>query len=240
MAKPPKAKKTTAIVQESAAPLQVSSAAGEVMLDLSPETVAIYRRWYTYLSREEALPKRLGLISAVRGEGVTSVALRLAAVLAADLEARVALVECNWWWPGLAAAAHLEPAPALAELVQGQTDSATAARASSLPNLTLFPAGDLPECDRSRTARSAALGEALNALNDQFDHLILDLPAVLAVKDSPVLAGRAEALCLVIRQGLTPMPVVRKALDEIEHLPVRGVILNAARLQMPKLLANLF
>ncbi len=226
--------------QESFAPLKVTTPAGETVVDLSPETAAIYRRWYTYLSREEALPKRFGLISAVRSEGVTNVALNLAAVVAADLGARVALIECNWWWPGLAALAHLEPAPGFSEMVTGKTDTHKASRLTSLPNLTLYPAGQLAESLRSRTARSTGLVDAFSFLDRQYDHLILDLPAILAVKDSPVLAGLTDSLCLVIRQGLTPMPIVKKALDEIEHLCIRGAILNGTRLHIPGLLTSLF
>ncbi len=224
---------------ESAVSLNLTALDGSPIVDLKPETVSIYRRWYTYLSREEPLPKRLGLISAVRGEGVTSVSIGLAAVMAADLEARIALVECNWWASGLAEAVHLPPAPGFSDLILGQASIEEVSRPCSLSNLVFIPSGQLPEVDRSRTARGAALLETLTNLNKEFDFLILDLPAILAVKDSPVLAGLSDALCLVIRQGVTPIPVIKKALDEVEHLHVRGVILNGVNISLPKALTAL-
>ncbi|MCX6054733.1 MAG: CpsD/CapB family tyrosine-protein kinase [Chloroflexi bacterium] len=226
-------------ITESISPLKVTSLSGETIVDLQPEAVSIYRRWYTYISREEPLPKRLGLVSSVRGEGVTSVSLGLASVMASDLEARIALVECNWWWPSLSIIAQLGTGPGFSEFILGKADFKDIAYGCSLPNLTFIPAGQLREIDRSRTTRSAALVEKLNSMSEQFDFLIMDIPAILVVKDSPVLAGLADALCFVIRQGITPMPLIKKALDEIEHLRVRGVILNALKLNIPKSLMNI-
>lgn len=219
---------------EGAPPLRVDNLAGEQIVDLPSGLVAIYRRWYTYLSREEPLPHRLGLASAVREEGVTSIALGLAAVMASDLEQRVAVIESNWWWPGLAATAHLSPEPGLAELVTGKASLTDAARPTSLPNLFLIPAGDMSECDRSRAARGAALVETLARIDATYDQVIIDIPAILAVKDSPILAAKAGGICMVIRQGITPISIVKKALDEIEHLPVRGSILNGMNAKLSK------
>jgi tyrosine-protein kinase Etk/Wzc len=219
---------------EGAPPLRVANLAGEQILDLPSGLVAIYRRWYTYLSREEPLPHRLGLASAVREEGVTSIALGLASVMASDLEQRIAVIESNWWWPGLAAAAHIAEEPGLAELVTGKTTLEEACRGTSLPNLFLIPAGSMSECDRSRAARGAALVDTLQRIDEAFDQIILDIPAVLAVKDSPILAAKAGGICMVIRQGITPISIVQKALDEIEHLPVRGSILNGMNAKLSK------
>ena len=227
-------KKKTSLLDDGALPLRVDSPSGEVILDLSPALVSIYRRWYTYLSREQPLPRRLGLVSAIRGEGLTTISMALAAVMATDLECRIALVECNWWWPGLAAAAHMDPAPGFAEWVGEKSAIEASLRSCSLPNLTFIPAGELSEGDRSRLARGNGMVEALKQLDERFDLIILDIPAILAVKEAPVLARLASDLCLVIRQGITPISEVKKALDEIEHLPLRGVILNGMHTHIAK------
>ena len=44
-------------------------------------------------------PDRVGVISAVSGEGVTFVARSLALVLSHDAARRVCLVDLNWWSP---------------------------------------------------------------------------------------------------------------------------------------------
>src|SRR4030042_2948041 len=49
-------------------------------------------------------PKRVALVSALPGEGVTSVSLGMGAALANDYKVSICLVELNWYSP-----AHLNP-----------------------------------------------------------------------------------------------------------------------------------
>jgi Mrp family chromosome partitioning ATPase len=130
--------------------------------------------------------------------------------------------------------AHLDPGPGLAELVLGHASQTEAFYPTSLPNLTLIPAGEMPVVERSRNARSAALVNTINEFSQNFDMLLLDIPPILVIRDSPVIAGLSDCLCLVIRQGLTPIPIVKTALDEIEHLCIRGVVMNGLKLNIPK------
>lgn len=222
-----------------ASPLRLETTGGKPILDLPPVVVARYRRLHTRLAREEPLPHRLGLMAALREEGVTSVALGLAAVMAHDLEARFCLVELNWWWPGLAAQAQMEPSPGLAEIVAEETTPDEALRPTGMENLWLLPAGATEEAARPRLAQSQALKAALETLDERFDHLLLDIPAILATNDAAPLAAQADGLCLVIRQGVTPIPLIRQALDEVEHLPIRGVVLNGERTATPRWLLRL-
>ncbi len=223
----------------SATPLRLTKADGQGVLELSDEVVNQYRHLHTRLTREAPLPRRLGLIAALRGEGVTTVGLGLATVLATDLEATFCLVETNWWWPGLAALVNEEETPGLGEVVTEQATLDDALRSTASARLWLLPAGKTTPEARSHLARSRAMRATLDALNERFDHLLLDLPAILACGDAAPLAALADGLCLVIRQGTTPLPLIRQALDQVEHLPVRGVVLNGERVATPHWLRRL-
>ena len=93
---------------------------------------------------------------------------------------------------------------------------------------------------RAKAARSQALLEIMESLSHRFDHLILDVPAVLASSDSAPLISLADGCCLVIRQGVTQTEDVRSALDTISHLQIYGVILNQVKVATPNLLMRLF
>lgn len=219
--------------EEDSASLQLGNPTGQGILDLPATSVARYRRWHTRLARAQPLPARLGLASALSGEGVGEAALGLATVMAADLAQRFCLVELDWWQPTLATLAQIEPSPGLAQTLAGETSLAEALRPTGLPNLSLLTAGELPIEQRACQVRSPALAAALVELAGRCDHLLVILPALLAVGDAAVLAAQAGDLCLLVRQGVTPLPLVRQALDEIAHLPVRGVVLNGDRLAVP-------
>jgi len=222
-----------------ASPLQLLLAEGESILELGPDSAALFRRWYTLLSRERPFPTRFGLTSALTGEGVTTAALSLSAMMAYDLDSRLCLVEMNWWRPGLATRAKIDANPGLAQALSGEAPLDDCIRSTSLPNLWLLPAGDLTADSRTRQARSAGLPGLIDQLQSRFDHVLFDLPALLAVGDAATLAALAGSLCLVVRQGATPLPLVRQALDEVAHLPVSGVVYNGNRVAMPGWLLRL-
>lgn len=217
----------------TSAPLQLSNADGQTILDLSSEAAAHYRQWYIRLGRADPLPRCLGLASALTDEGVPRVGLELGTVLASDLENKFCVLELDWWQPSLAALTKCEPVPGLAQVLLNEASLDEALRPTSLENLWFLPAGEITGQIHSRLAHSQALQTALDSLSHRFDYLILELPALLAVSDAGVLAAQAECICLVVRQGVTPLPLVRHALDEIAHLSVKGVVLNGDQVSTP-------
>jgi len=220
-------------------PVLLTGSAGQTLLNVAPEAVTRYRQWHVRLNRSEPLPARLGIVSALADEGVQQACLALAAVMASDLEDTFCVVELDWWKPALASLMQSEPNPGMAQVLIDEASLDQALRSTSLENLWYLPAGDLPGPRRSRLSHSQLLSTTLDALNERFDHLIIEIPSILAVGDSAALAAHADCLCLVIRQGITPLPLVRQALDEIAHLPVRGVVLNGDRLATPRWLLRL-
>lgn len=105
---------------------------------------------------------------------------------------------------------------------------------TALPNLALLPAGNLSPAQRPAIARSDTLRSCIAQLSRRFDHILLDVPAILATSDAIALASLGTACCVVVRQGVTPVNNVRRALDDIKHLSVLGVLLNQSRTALPR------
>jgi len=211
------------------------------------------------------LPQSVSVVSSIKGEGVTYTALALATTLAIDTTASVCLVELNWWSPGLhklvsqganpaqnnarrlggKASAFVSPAaPAitqagLADVLTGSAAIDDVLIRTELPNLSLIAAGAIPVERRPVIARSGELKEQLDELRQRFDYLILDVPAILATSDSMALAALSSACCIVVRQGVTPANSVKRALDDIKHLNILGVMLNQTTLKTPRWMLNL-
>ena len=202
------------------------------------ELIESMRKLLSRLSREDSFPSSLAVVGALRQEGVTTISRALAATLAYDLAARVCLVELNWWWPSspFLSSSNDEGLNGLL----GHSPLQEVLIYSGWPNLAYLPAGQVRRLDRPVVARSDSLKVSIAALGRQFDHLVLDIPAILATNDGAVLAGLAQSTCLVIRQGATHTNDVRRALDEIEHLNIAGVALNKIVQKTPKLLTDFF
>ncbi|RRR65907.1 MAG: chromosome partitioning protein [Candidatus Viridilinea halotolerans] len=219
--------------------LTLRTRAGQELRYFPPAIVATFRHTVTERVYRGGLPARVAMLAALRGEGVSYTALAFALTLASDIAVDVCVVELNWWQSELAALVGQPDAPGLATVVAGEATFDEVLIQSDLPNLALLPAGPLPPERRHSIARSGVLREAIAELSQRYDHLIFDLPALLATSDALALVGLANACCVVVRQGVTRTSSVKQALDHVQQLEVLGVILNRSSFAAPRWLLNL-
>lgn len=214
-------------------PYLLQRAQGEPLYAFAPVTIEAIRYMTTRLMATNELPQRCAVVAALREEGATYTALALAVTLAHDTDRRVCYVDLNWWWP----AARLRGMPygeqGVATVLSGETTLAETLLATNYNNLSLLLAGNLPAAQRPVVARSAALPALVTQLSEQFDHLILDIPAILTTSDAIPLTSLGDATCVVVRHGVSTSSLTRQALQQIDHVPSLGVILNRTQAQTP-------
>jgi tyrosine-protein kinase Etk/Wzc len=104
---------------------------------------------------------------------------------------------------------------------------------TSDPRLSFVAAGRATAAEGQVYAQSEQLAQILAVLARQFDHVILDLPAVLGSKAAVPLARHADVVGLVVRHGVTSEGQARAALERLTHVTVAGVILNRASSSIP-------
>ena len=180
------------------------------------------------------LPGRLALTSALRGDGVTYVTRTLAAVVAYDSDSSVAAIDLNWRRPRETEPEAGEERPStLVDAVEGGASVESVMRATTNPRLFLVDCGELALARRPGMARSRALEEVIDQIAARVDHVLLDLPPVLASSDAISLAQLADSYAFVIRQGTTASAQVEMALEELRGVEGLGVILNRADSHVP-------
>ena len=214
-------------------PLTIRTANGESSVTYPGEVVDTMRYLLTRIGNKEALPGCIAMISALREEGVTYLSLAIAATIANDKVANVCVVDLNWWWPSTSPLISTDN-PGLAAVIAGKANLNEVITATSLPLLSLVPAGSLTREDRPIVARGQMIKDQLQELRQRFDYLILDVPAILATHDSVQLASLGDACCLIIRQRATHVEDVKTTLDEMAHKKIVGVVLNKVRYSTPK------
>jgi hypothetical protein len=104
------------------------------------------------------------------------------------------------------------------------------------PRLTYVAAGEATEAESQVFARSEQLPQIIATLARHHDSLILDLPAVLGSSIAVPLSRQADAVALVVRQGVTSETQVRAALERLSNIPVAGVVLNRTSSKIPRVL----
>jgi Mrp family chromosome partitioning ATPase len=176
------------------------------------------------------LPRTVGVLAALRGEGVSFIARSLALVLATDYDRRVCLIETNWAFP----AAGTPTSPGVAEVVHGEVALDAAVQRTSHPGLDLLPAGIAAPAERPIVARSAALVDLLATLAERYDHVIVDLAAARVSSEGLTIAALCDGIAMVVRQGTTPESQISEVLAELTDKRVIGVILNAYATRTPR------
>lgn len=223
--------------------LSVTGLDGEVMHRVQPEVAERLRYLLERLRGAGGIPRRLSLVSALSGEGVTHIARSLGAVLAHDTGHRVCVVDLNWWTP--AATPGDAQSLGIADVVfwpnsVGPPREAVGPRSSALvptddPNLWFLPAGDLDETHRPAVAHDDRLKMVMAEIAERFDYLVLDLPAVLVTSDSMTLTRLSDQFMLVVRQGATTQAQVQAALDDLVAVPCAGIVLNFTETKIPRI-----
>ena len=204
-----------------------------------PNTDEVFRGLYTRAGFG-VVPEVLAVCSALNGEGKTTLSLGLAITLAQDFpDKRVLVVETDPEHASMVEDFGLQRGPGLYDWLCGDASVSLEPHATFLDNLDLLPAGT-PVAGRGRPLRSARMGTLIEALRENYEHVILDTPAILTNSDAVLLTELADGAVLVVRTGVAPHSVVQRALQQIDEAKLRGVVLNGVQSAIPGWMRRLF
>jgi capsular exopolysaccharide synthesis family protein len=181
-----------------------------------------------------APPKVILVTSALPEEGKTTTSINCAIVLA-QKGARVLLVDADLRRPSIHRTLGVVPKTGLTNVLTGGANlQQTIVRSPLVPSLFVLPAGTPPP-NPAELLASSKMGDVLEALREQYDHIVIDTPPTLPVTDAVVVATRADAVILVARAGSTTKHALRQARDILAQVNARvsGVLLNAVNLHSP-------
>lgn len=174
--------------------------------------------------REQDPIRSLGFISAIPGEGKTFVSAITAQVLAADSLYPVTLVECNWDRPSMHDYFGFSATPGLAEWIRGECVEADI-RYPVTDNLNVIPAGKGQQ-DAVRILQRLKQRGVLPTLARSNGLLIVDLPALTTTSYSLLAASLLDTVAIIARIGVTPENLLAQTCEELNHVPIAGIILN--------------
>jgi polysaccharide biosynthesis transport protein len=170
----------------------------------------------------------IGVISAVPGEGKSTVAVNLAQAFARGGRSTL-LIDADLRSAQLSRLLVNDAGYGLMELMAGSVPLNQATRILSSTKLCFVPAmlrrriansGDLLASERMQAVLTAA--------RHGFNHVIIDLPPVGAISDARAIAPLVDSFILVVNWGSTRFDVVEQALTDfgIGAEKIVGVVLN--------------
>ena len=179
-------------------------------------------------ARRERDLKVIVVTSPVAGEGKTTTLVNVG-VLLAQTGMRVVLVSGDLRRPRLGAFFKMAEQIGFTSVLAGQMLTEQALRpVGSQSGLWLLPAGQSPVQPAELLAGPAA-GRILAELQECFDLVLVDAPPALPVIDAVLLAGRADAVLLVVTRRSRPADLRRSVMSlERARVPILGTVLNQA------------
>lgn len=192
------------------------------------EAVRSLRAALTLACAPDERPRTLAVVSALPGEGRTSLALALARSLART-GLKVLLVETDFRNPALARLLWDDaPLVGLVDVLKQEIPLSEALRDDPESDLKLLVAPEPRGVEAPDLLGSAAMRELLATASASFDYVILDTPALGPVLDAALVARLARAALVVVRSERSPGVAVQRAIRALQDAgaPVVGAVLS--------------
>ena len=179
--------------------------------------------------------RRLGITSALREEGRTSIALAMAVVQREDYGRTVALVDMDLENPTLARRYGLQPFPGLADLARQEVRAEDVLQ--PLSDGVLVVSTGVLAASAARTMTDIVKADTLSELERHVDVIVADMPPLLGGASGNTASRAFRELLLVIRAGVTPVARIKEATEDLQVVP--HVLLNDIHSSLPRWLRRL-
>ncbi len=138
----------------------------------------------------------IGVVSANRGEGKSTVSVNLAISLA-QIDKKVVIVDCDMRIPTVAAKLGMENRPGLSDFLADEDGSSQLPVISNKDfNIDVIPAGTIPP-DPTKLIESPQMKDLIKALKVVYDYVIVDFPPVTVVSDAAILSSVIDGYLIV-------------------------------------------
>jgi capsular exopolysaccharide synthesis family protein len=164
-------------------------------------------------------------------EGKTVVSSSLAITLA-QAGQRTIVVDADMRRPRMHEALGRSQEPGLSNVLVGEATLADAARATSVPNLTVLAAGHIPP-NPVELLCSPRYVELIAELKRRYDWVVIDAPPVMPVTDAAVVANNSSGVLFVVGAEMTPRQSAAAAVEQLRGANAKfiGAVLNRVNLQ---------
>lgn len=178
--------------------------------------------------------KCVGITSAIRGEGKSSVAVNLA-ISFGQIGKRVVLIDCDMRRPSVAPKLGIKGRPGLSDFLVGEEKFENVIRNMEDLRIDVLPAGNIPP-DPTGLLESKQMQALLETLRKYYHYIIVDLPPIATVSDAAILSKQIDGFLLVIRYGKTEYREAAEMLRQLHFADANplGFVYNDAPVERKK------
>ena len=158
--------------------------------------------------------------------GKSFISINLATILAQS-QKRVLIIDADLRRGYLHKYFNQQAQPGLADYLNGQTDLSQVIKATEVSGLDVIARGKSP-ANPSELLSTTQFSAMLNQLSEQYDHILIDTPPILAVTDGIIISQHAGVNLVIARYAKTQMKELELTINRFEQagVKVNGIILN--------------
>jgi capsular exopolysaccharide synthesis family protein len=175
---------------------------------------------------DHGIPRTLTVTSTRPGEGKTMTSYALARSLGRTGRS-VIIVDADMRSPSLHHIFGVNNKQGLSNYLAGATDLSDMIHGGLPDQIALMTAGPSPP-NAAELLIGDRIGNLIRELSERFDHVILDVPPVMGLADTPLVASQVEGVIFVVESHATRMSMARVAVGRLKDAQARvlGVLLT--------------
>jgi len=197
------------------------------------ETLKLVQR--VFLLQSSAVPKVVMFAGVDPGNGCSRICAQTAEVLATNITGTVCVVEANLRTPSLPEYFGVTNHRGLTDSLLQDGPVRSFAKQVRRENLWLMSCGALAT-DSANLLRTEKLNSRLNELRQQFDFIVIDVPALNQYADAAAVAKVCDGIIMVLEANSTRREAARKMMENLQmtNTPILGVVLNKRIFPVPE------
>ena len=169
--------------------------------------------------------KCIGVTSAHRGDGKSSISANLAISLA-QINKRVVLIDCDLRLPTIAQKFRVRSIPGLSNWLSGDIDEIPITHLED-KNIDIIPAGNLPP-DSTALISSQETIRLVERLKESYDYIIFDFPPITIVSDAVLVSGIIDGYLVVVRHEKSENQMINETIRQMRFADAKiiGFVYN--------------
>lgn len=164
--------------------------------------------------------KCVGIISANRGDGKSSIASNLAISLG-QINKKVVLIDCDLRLPTIAQKFGVRSAPGLSNYLSGDVSDIPIVHEQTR-GIDLITSGNLPP-DSTALISSKEMTALIETLKQSYDYIVFDFPPINIVSDAAILSDQIDGYLIVVRQNASEYQMVEETIRQMRFADAKVI-----------------
>ncbi len=178
------------------------------------------------LSSAEHPPRTILISSAVPGEGKTSLAANLAAILC-EAKNKVLMIDCDMRKARMHRVYNIVNEKGLSSFLAGEAKEGEIIARLTDHDIHVIPSGPIPP-NPAELLISQRMNRLVKHMRDKYDFILFDSPPILSVTDAQILSKIADGTIIVVRAASTTFEQLESTLKLFTSVNahILGIVLN--------------